>query len=368
MNTIGSAVFYDGQTSARHPVAVKIAGDGIEISSTAGGVLARWGLGEIARLSAQAGVLRIGRVNSKVSARLEIRDAALAAAFEGGTRASDPHGLTDRRTRTKVVSWSVAAVASLVAMAIWGVPWAAQRIAPHLPIPLEMRLGDTVDAQIRHLLDTGAKDKPFECDAGAAGARAALAKLSGTLEQAAELPLRLRVVVVRRPEANAIALPGGRIYVFEGLLSKAQSADEVAGVLAHEIGHVAHRDGTKSVLETAGTSLLFGLLLGDFSGGTAAVIGARTVLHASYSRGTEAAADEFGARLMSKVGGDPRALGNILLRISGAEGTMPHFLLDHPEAKERAAAIDQVARPSVAKPLLTSPEWASLKKICGSGK
>jgi Zn-dependent protease with chaperone function len=72
--------------------------------------------------------------------------------------------------------------------------------------------------------------------------------------------------------------------VFDGLLTKANSVDEVAGLLGHEIGQVAHRDGTKSVLETAGLSFLFGMLLGDFTGGGAIVIAARTVPQTTFSR------------------------------------------------------------------------------------
>jgi len=173
--------------------------------------------------------------------------------------------------------------------------------------------------------------------------------------------------VVRRPDVNAITLPGGRIYVFDGLLKKAESVDEVAGVLGHEVGHVAHRDGTKAVLETAGLSLLFGMLLGDFTGGGAVIIAARTVLRTAYSRAAEASADEFGAKLMYKVGGDPHALGSILLRISGEPGAAPHFLLDHPEAQERADAIGKIAQPSPMKALLTPPEWEALKGICAGG-
>ena len=65
------------------------------------------------------------------------------------------------------------------------------------------------------------------------------------LESGASLPLPLQVAVVRRPEPNAITLPGGHIYVFEGLIDKARTPDELAAVVAHEIGHVAHRDGTR---------------------------------------------------------------------------------------------------------------------------
>ena len=57
---------------------------------------------------------------------------------------------------------------------------------------------------------------------------------------------------------------------------------------------MAHRDGTRSILQAAGLSFLFGMLLGDFVGGGAVVIGARAVLQSSYSREVEAAADRYG--------------------------------------------------------------------------
>ena len=250
-------------------------------------------------------------------------------------------------------------------------PRLADRIAPHLPVALEVRLGAAIDTEVRQALDTSTGGKPFECGTGGAApavaARAAFAKLVGQLEAAAGLPLPLRALVVRRPDVNAITLPGGRIYVFDGLVTKTDSVDEIAGVLGHEIGHVAHRDGTRSVLETAGLSLLFGMLLGDFTGGGAVIIAAKTVLRTAYSRAAEAAADEFGANLMYKAGGDPHALGAILLRISGKPGAAPHFLLDHPQAQERADAIARIAQPSPMKALLTPPEWDALKSICTEG-
>jgi Zn-dependent protease with chaperone function len=371
MTTSGTGIFYDGLTSERRKVAVEIAGDAIEVRAGDGALLAQWRFADISPLMTPAGVLRIGLAKAKAAARLEIHDQALAAALIARTRPSDRTGLTDRRTRTQVVAYSVAAVATLAGGAIWGVPLIADRIAPHLPVALEMRLGAAVDAQVRQALGASTKGKPFECGAGdsprAVEARAAFAKLVAGLEAAAELPLPLRALVARRDEVNAITLPGGRIYVFNGLLNKADSVDEVAGVLGHEVGHVAHRDGTKSVLEAAGLSFLFGMLLGDFTGGGAVVVATRTVLQTAYSRTAEAAADEFGARLMYKVGGDPHALGAILLRISGMAAVMPHFLLDHPAAQERADALAKIAQPSPMAALLSPSEWEALKSICTEG-
>ena len=153
----------------------------------------------------------------------------------------------------------------------------------------------------------------------------------------------MRVDVVRRADFNAFALPGGHIYAFQGLIDRAQTPDEVAGVLAHEIGHVAHRDGTRTVLQAAGLSFLFGMMLGDFVGGGAVVIAAKTVVRSSYSRRVEAQADIYSVGLMRKVGGDPRALAAILARVTADKDEGIKILADHPDTKDRVIAINAIA-------------------------
>jgi Zn-dependent protease with chaperone function len=271
-------------------------------------------------------------------------------------------------------------VTSALLVAMFGVPAIVERVAPIVPVRIEQRLGASVDLQVRALLDNGKHDQ-FECGDAAPASRAAFDKLVRKLEAAAALPVPVRASVVRREEANAIALPGGRVYVFQGLVEKANTPDELAGVIAHELGHVAHRDGVRAVIQAGGLSFLFGMLIGDFSGGGAAVIAMRTVLQSSYSRETEAAADAWGAALIVKLERDPRALGDILMRIAGTPGPMAKILLSHPEARERAAAIEAIARAANIKPaaktrlsdgtrdasgavLLGATEWATLKRIC----
>jgi Zn-dependent protease with chaperone function len=272
----------------------------------------------------------------------------------------------ERRLRTKVIVWSLAATASLLLVAVVGVPLIATKFTPLIPYVIERKLGAAIDAQARMSLDNHHAGAAFEC--GLAGkeqtGRAAFDKLMRQLETAAALPLPLGVMVVRKPEANAITLPGGHIYVFAGLVKEAQTADELAGVIAHEIGHVAHRDGTRTVLEGAGLSFLFGMLLGDFVGGGAVVFAAKTLLQTSYSRKVEAAADGYGVTLMTKIGGDPRALGTILTRIAGSTHSGPKILADHPETRERVAAIEAMAGSGPRRPLLDQAEWAALKAIC----
>jgi len=297
----------------------------------------------------------------------KVRDPVLAAAIDDASVPVDRSGANERRSRFKVAGWSLAAVISLVLGGVFGIPALADKIAPLVPLRVERWLGEALDSQARKMLDKGDAGRPFACggESGEAEGRAALAKLIGKLELAASLPIPLETRVVRRSEANAIALPGGHIYVFQGLVDNSENADELAGVIAHEIGHVAHRDGTRSILQSAGLSFLFGMLLGDFVGGSAVVIGARAVLQSSYSREVEGAADHYGVELMNRAGGDPRALGAVLTRIAGAIHPGMEILRDHPDTKARVAVINTLAASSSpSQPLLEPSEWAALKRIC----
>ena len=368
MLAAGKANFFDGVTSARRLVRVELAPEDLVIRDDEHrDILARWRYDRLDHLVAPEDVLRLGEIGARVPARLEVRDADLAHKIDEASVPVDRSGATERRGRLKVIAWSVVAMTVLVAVAVYGVPALADKIAPLVPLSAERFLGNAVDGEIRRMLDTGNAKNAFECGAGPgeAGGRAAFAKLIGRLETASGLPVPLDAKVVRRAEANAVALPGGRIYVFEGLVEKAENSDELAGVIAHEIGHVAHRDGTRSILQSAGLSFLFGVLLGDFVGGSAVVIGARAVLRSSYTRDVEGAADVYGVDLMPRAGADPRALGSLLTRIAGAIHPGMEILRDHPDTKARVAVINALSGTSAPSNRLLEPsEWAALKLIC----
>src|SRR5262245_22390046 len=258
----GPGIFYDGTTSARHDVSVELDGTGLRVRAARGDLLASWPYGDLEHLSAHDGMLRLGRIGNPVLARLEVRDAALAAAIDDLAATVDRTGAVERRGRARVIAWTIAAVASFVIVGVFGVPAIADRLTPFVPDAVERKFGDATDAQVRAMLDTDRKGEAFVCGRGDAekDGLAVLNRLAGRLEGAARLPVPITLLVLRKPEANAFALPGGRIYVFEGLIDKAQTVDEVAGVIAHEIGHVAHRDSTRSVMQAAGLSFLFGMV------------------------------------------------------------------------------------------------------------
>jgi len=362
----GAGVYFDGLTSARHEVFVVLKANALQISSRDARSLSEWPYEELEELSAPDNLLRLGRRTSAVLERLEISDPAFAAEIDARAALVDRTGTLQRRQRLNVIAWSFGATASLLLVAWFGVPAIAERLAPLLPATIERKLGDAVDMQVRGMLDPRHSGVAFDCGKAPSEmpGRAALEKMVRRLESAAALSFTLRTDVVRRNEANAIALPGGQVYVFRGLLDKADSADEVAGVIAHEIGHAAHRDGTKALLQGAGLSFLFGMLLGDFVGGGAVVFAAKTLLQSSYTREAETAADAYGAQLMNKSGGDARALATILDKLGGATEPGMKILLDHPETKARVAAINKLAAAQTPSAFLDPAEWSALKRIC----
>src|SRR5947207_11984152 len=159
-----AGIFFDGMTSTRHDVMVEAAPDQLRVRGGDGTLLAEWPYNELQALFASNDVLRLGRVGSPILARLEVRDPALAAEIDRLAVTLDRTGATERRSRRKVVAWTLAACVSLVLVAIFGVPAVVGRLAPLIPLSIEQRLGAAVDAQVRSMLDTSKRSgKPFEC-------------------------------------------------------------------------------------------------------------------------------------------------------------------------------------------------------------
>ena len=194
---------------------------------------------------------------------------------------------------------------------------------------------------------------------------AAFEKLMGRLQTAAGLRVPLQAAVIRRDEANAIALPGGHIYVFKGLIDQAENVDEVAGVIAHELGHVANRDGTRAILQKTGLSLIFGMLLGDFVGGGAVVLAGESLLKSAYSRGAESRADDYAVRTIQAAGGDAARARPFPRPDRRARPAPDRYFSTIRPPRDRVARINAIAPPqSGGATLLDAAEWRALKRIC----
>ena len=352
----GAPVYFDGTSNRRHAVALAFA-DQLEISENQRR-LAAWPYADIRRADAPSGMLRLSCLTAPALARLEIRDAAVAAELASRCTRLDEY-LTGSRGTAKIVGWSLAATVSIIAVVLFGVPLAADRLAPLVPQAFERRLGDVAEGQVKTVFGGKTCDNP--------SGHAAFTKLVNAVRDAAGLDTSVQSTVLATPIPNAFALPGGKVYVFNGLLAKAANADEIAGVLAHEFGHLRHRDGTRSLIYNGGTSFLIGLLFGDVTGSGALIFASRSLVTASYSREAEQNADTFSIDVMHRLGRSPKAMGELLFRVTGKEADYNLSILSsHPLTEDRLARMAREMRPVSGPPLLSPEEWTALKSICGS--
>src|SRR5438034_6948093 len=155
--------------------------------------------------------------------------------------------------------------------------------------------------------------------------------------------------VVNAREINAFALPGGPTYVNRGMLEAARTEGEVAGVMAHELSHVALRHGTAQASKATKYEIgaLAGQILGAVIGGRVGTVvaeGSRFGLGAAFlrfSREYETEADILGSQMMARAGYDPRDLANMFRTIEQQGGGGGGFLSDHPSPANRYQRILQ---------------------------
>ena len=351
----GPAIYFDGVSSRRRSVTLDLS-ERLEIGED-GQALVAWNYSDIRRVDSPASVLRLSSLTAPALARLEVRDAALAAQLVSRCTSIGDH-MIGRRGVAAIVGWSLAAAASIVAVVLFGLPLVADRLTPLVPEAFERRLGEVADAQVKTMFDAKV------CD-NAAGQKA-FVKLVTAIRESAGLDTSVQSGVLSSSIPNAFALPGGKVYLFNGLLAKAENPDEIAGVLAHELGHLKHRDSMRGLIHNGGTSFLVGLLFGDITGSSALIFGSRTLVTSSHSREAETNADSFAIDVMHRLGRPAKPTGELLLRVTGKEGKGLSIISTHPLSEDRLARMSRQDPPACGPPLLTSEEWKALKSICSA--
>jgi predicted Zn-dependent protease len=183
-------------------------------------------------------------------------------------------------------------------------------------------------------------------------------------------PYTFRVTVVNNGTVNALAAPGGHLLLFRGLLERARTPEELAGVLAHEIQHVLHRDGTRALLRHASTGLLLAALSGDPTGVMSyGLEAAHALASLTYSRQAETEADIGGLRLLAAAGVSPTGMLAFFEQLLAEEQRIPQglrYASTHPAAAERLTRLRTLARelPSNPRPLLPDRNWEEVRAMC----
>ncbi|HSB09174.1 MAG TPA: M48 family metallopeptidase [Blastocatellia bacterium] len=241
-------------------------------------------------------------------------------------------------------------------------------VAPKNPFPVakDVELGRQAAQQVGQRFPT-LRDQEVQYYVERVGER--LAESIPAEYQHREFRYTYTVVDIR--DVNAFALPGGFTFVNRGLIETAQNEAQLAGVIAHEISHVALRHGTAQAAEAQKyqTGSVLGQILGAVIGGGAGqVISGASQMGAGvaflrFSRAYERQADTLGAQIMANAGYDPRELANmfrILERQGGGGG--PEFLSDHPNPGNRFEAINREAQMlRVENPVRRTNEFTAIQ-------
>ncbi len=171
------------------------------------------------------------------------------------------------------------------------------------------------------------------------------------LSQIGQTPYEFHFYVVKSPDPNAFAIPGGHIFLASGLIIMASSEDEVAGVVSHEVGHIKARHISQRIERSKKLSLvtIAGILAGVIMGGkatgamTAGAIATGQALALKYSREDEREADQLGFQYLIKAGYDGWGMVSFLRKLyrmqSLSPGTPPYYLSTHPGVEDRISYL-----------------------------
>jgi predicted Zn-dependent protease len=176
---------------------------------------------------------------------------------------------------------------------------------------------------------------------------------------------KIKIHVIKSSEVNAFALPDNNMVIYTGLIEYAKNAEEVAGVMAHEIGHMEKKHVMKKLVKEIGFAMLFTIAGGD-AGFEILRETARVLSSTAFDRKQETEADNYAIEMLAEANVNPEHLANFLFRLA-KDHDMPEELVwvsTHPESKERAAEILSKRKPySFANnPILNTP-WKDVQKV-----
>ncbi len=368
------ARYYDGRTARQHVVMTEISREGITILEASDGSahgetdlpgtreLQFWSARQIEFRNGPRGqkTARLGRTGSLE--RLVIDDENAIAALQELMAVVRPHRRASRKTIGRLIGWSAASVASLALLVFVVIPLTAQQLAAVTPHAFKLEVGQIGLEQATRLFGAGESGGAAYCT-GSAGLKA-LERMTERLTRHAPGTPKVSTYVINSRIENAFALPGNLIGVTSGLLAAAPRDIEIAGILAHELGHVVHDHAMASLYRNTSFMLLMFAVFGDVGlSGTLPFL----VLATSYSRDAEGEADEFALSLLKRANISPLGLADFFKRAVRSHGQSHQglgFLSTHPASEDRLARILAAGSEGDTR-LLAKAEWNDLKQVCG---
>ena len=344
-----AATLYDGASAHRHAVEVEPIAEGLRLSG------ADWSL-EVAaallhRIDGDDATLRLGR-SDRPGWRLVVPQPADPAILALVGRPDRYGRWIDRIGLAPALGMFAVIAAGVVAIGYVAPGW----VAPIVPRSWEANLGDSI---VGDFGENRCRNPQGE---------AALTALVERLEPGATAPgpNQIKPAAIDFGMFNAAALPGGHIVVFKGAITETRDADELAGIVAHEIAHVRRRHVTEALIRELGIGALIRLFAGDIGAN------AQSIVSLSYTREHEREADADAIVMLKRAGISPKPTADLFARLAkehaGGEFDA-EFLNSHPlttdRAKRFAAAADTAA---TYRPALSQAQSDALFNVCWKGK
>jgi predicted Zn-dependent protease len=355
--------FFDGETAADHEAELELTNSGI-VLRVGNRPQQIWSYPTLSSVDPpQPGrPFRLSH-SGQPGARLTIRDDDFVTALLA--RAPHLRGGINKHRAAKTVGWIAAGLIAFAALAYLILTVAPQQIALVLPDDWRSRIGE----QFEQSLVEGARI------CAAPEGQAAVSAMVGRLAEGVTDMPQVSVRVYDIPIMNAFAMPGGRIVVTRKLIETAKDPDEVAGVLAHEIGHVWHRHSEAQLVRVMGLQVLMSVATGGSDGGTLGTLaGLATILQ--YSRNAEREADRFAVDTLASSRIDTMALRKFFETIKNEEGEplkgvfgrIGNLASTHPVTQDRIDQIKPLPTGVSPKPSLSTEQWQALRGICSKSK